>query len=168
MQHTPRTPAPTPRWSLILYGLTLGLLLVALQLAHYRWIILEQAQEWYFGLIALLFTVVGIWAGHRWRQKRDAAAPANEPPPAGGETLADAALEQALQRLGLTSREYEVLQLIAGGLSNQEIASRLFVSLNTVKTHTSNLFAKLDVQRRTQAVQKAQALGLLPAARPKV
>ena len=62
---------------------------------------------------------------------------------------------------GLTPRELEVLQLIAQGLSNQEIADRLFLSLNTVKTHTSNVFSKLDVQRRTQAIQKAKELGLL-------
>lgn len=169
MLNTPRTTASTARWAFVLYGLALGLLLAALQVARYRWLLLEQAQEWYVGLIALLFTVVGIWAGHRWRSGR--SNPAQTPvalAPTKVETLSGAHLEQALQGLGLTGREYEVLQLIAGGLSNQEIAGRLFVSLNTVKTHTSNLFAKLEVQRRTQAVQKAQALGLLPTAHPKV
>lgn len=69
---------------------------------------------------------------------------------------------EMLQRMGITPRELEVLELVAQGLSNQEIADRLFVSLNTVKTHASNIFGKLDAQRRTQAIQKAKALGLLP------
>ncbi|MBO0799520.1 MAG: response regulator transcription factor, partial [Blastocatellia bacterium] len=70
--------------------------------------------------------------------------------------------EQELQRLGISKREYEVLELMAQGLSNQEIADKLFVSLNTVKTHSSNLFMKLDARRRTQAIHRAKELGLLP------
>lgn len=69
--------------------------------------------------------------------------------------------ETELQRLGISKREHEVLELIAKGLSNQEIADKLFVSLNTIKTHTSNLFLKLEVSRRTQAIQKAKELRLI-------
>ncbi len=145
-------------WSILLYGLAMGLLLVVLQTARYRFLILDHAQELYFGLIALLFTVLGIWAG---RQRTAHLAAPVEP-------LSGQALEQALDKLGITPREYEVLQLIAQGLSNQEIAGRLFVSLNTIKTHTSNLFSKLNAQRRTQAVQKARAIGLLTGTHPKV
>jgi ATP/maltotriose-dependent transcriptional regulator MalT len=70
--------------------------------------------------------------------------------------------EKELNAAGLSKRELEVLQLMAEGLSNQEIASRLFVSLNTIKTHSSNLFGKLDVKRRTQAIEKAKRTGLIP------
>ncbi|MCB0532117.1 MAG: response regulator transcription factor [Lewinellaceae bacterium] len=145
-------------WTILLYGLGMGLLLVVLQTARYRFLILDHAQELYFGLIALLFTGLGIWAG---RQLTARLAKPTKP-------LSGDALEQTLAKLGITPREYEVLQLIAQGLSNQEIAGRMFVSLNTIKTHTSNLFSKLDAQRRTQAVQKAQAIGLLSGTHPKV
>jgi len=87
--------------------------------------------------------------------------------PAPLQPLDEAALARTLAQCRITQREYEVLQLIARGLSNQEIAAYLFVSLNTVKTHTSNLFSKLDAQRRTQAVERARALGLIAPAHPK-
>lgn len=138
--------------SVALYGIALGLLLTAFQFMRYRMIVLNHAQEFYLGLIALLFMIVGIWAGRRLTGKSDPPAP---PTPA-----ADASPE--LEKLGITPREYEVLQLMAQGLSNQEIAGRLFVSLNTVKTHISNVFSKLDAQRRTQAIQRAKEIGLLP------
>ncbi len=150
-------------WTIVWYGLALGLLLAALQLAQYRLLVLDHALELYVALIAVLFTVVGVWAGQRLTRKKKTTFPP-EPSP----VLQGADLEKALEKLGITPREYEVLQLIAQGLSNQEIAGRMFVSLNTVKTHTSNLFSKLDAQRRTQAVQKAQSLGLLAPAHPKV
>lgn len=158
-------PARFSWLSLVWYGLALGLLLAALQAAQYKLIVQDHARELYTGLIALLFTAVGIWAGRRLTAQR---RPAQQPLPSAAPQLSGPALEQALEKLNITPREYEVLQYIAEGLSNQEIAGRLFVSLNTVKTHTSNLFSKLDAQRRTQAVQKAQALGLLRGAHPKV
>jgi ATP/maltotriose-dependent transcriptional regulator MalT len=68
----------------------------------------------------------------------------------------------SVERLGLTPRELEILGLIAEGLSTREIAERLYVSENTVKTHASRLFAKLGARRRTQAVQLAKEAGLLP------
>ena len=143
------------KWATILfYGLALGLLLAALQFFQYRLVVLEHAVEWYVGLVALMFTGVGIWAGRKWTRNKTV-----------GEPLAVVApfrpKEEVLEKLGITPREMEVLELIALGLSNQEIANRLFVSLNTVKTHTSNVFSKLDAQRRTQAIQKAKMLGLL-------
>ena len=163
MANESETPARTGCRAILWYGLALGVLLAALQAARYRLMVLDHAQELYAGLIALLFTVLGIWAGHRLTsgRKKEVITPVSAP-------LSGSALEQALERLNITPREYEVLQFIAGGLSNQEIAGRLFLSLNTVKTHIANLFSKLDVQRRTQAVQKAQALGLLSGAHPKV
>lgn len=163
MANEPVTRPRFRRWPIVWYGLALGVLLAALQAARYRLMVLDNAQELYIGLIALLFTVLGIWAGHRLTagRKKEVITPVPTP-------LSGPALEQALEKLNITPREYEVLQYIAEGLSNQEIAARLFVSLNTVKTHIANLFSKLDVQRRTQAVQKAQALGLLGKAHPKV
>jgi DNA-binding NarL/FixJ family response regulator len=150
------------RWSILLYGAALGLLLAALQFFQYRLLILDHARELYTVLIAALFAAVGIWAGRRWRQ----GAPAPEQKPAAGAALPSAAALPVLpadmaEKLGLTPREHEVLQLIAQGYSNQEIAERLYVSLNTVKTHVSNLLAKLESERRTQAVRKARALGLV-------
>lgn len=150
-------------WSIVTYGLALGILLAALQAARYRLMILDHAQEMYFGLIAVLFTVLGIWAGRRFSASRKRMQEQIAPT-----ELSGPALEKTLEKLNITPREYEVLQFIAQGLSNREIAERLFVSLNTIKTHTSNLFAKLDAQRRTQAVQNARQLGLLAGTHPKV
>ncbi len=97
------------------------------------------------------FTGLGIWIGLRLTRKKFVFV--------GVDFALDA---EALQRLDITKREYEVLELIAQGLSNKEIADKLFVSLNTIKTHSSNLFLKLEVSRRTQAVQKAKNLRLIP------
>lgn len=139
--------------NIVLYGLSLGLLLTALQFSRYRLLTLGDAEEWYIGLIAALFAVLGIWAGRKWTSKKN-PVPAPIKPDFRPKT-------EVLAQLGITSRELEVLEQIAQGLSNQEIAEKLFVSLNTVKTHTSNVFSKLGVQRRTQAIQQAKALGLL-------
>lgn len=148
---------------ILLYGLVLGLLLLALTYFQYRLLFIRHTESVYTGLVALLCCGVGIWAGRVLTQRyREHTA---EQPPAPHPTLPlDAPLPERLQQLGITPREHEVLQLMAQGLSNQQIADHLFVSLNTVKTHSSNLFAKLDAQRRTQAIQKALALGLLGVA----
>ena len=138
-------------WDILVYGLSLGLLLAALQAFQYKWIILKNAVEWYAGLIALLFTAVGIWAGIKLTGKKQAPATPHPPP----------SPEAAMLKLGITPRELEVLQLMEKGHSNQEIADRLFVSLNTVKTHISNVLSKLQAERRTQAIQRAKSLGLL-------
>lgn len=147
------------KWtSLLLYGLVLGLSLAALQFVQYKMIVLEHAGQWYIGIVALLFAALGIWAGNKLTRHKKTA-------PGAGPAERDAPLqapEEILEKLGITPREFEVLELVAQGLSNQEIADRLFVSLNTVKTHASNVFGKLDAQRRTQAIRKAKTLGLLP------
>ena len=105
------------------------------------------------GLLAVLFVVLGIWVGGKLTRRKTVAPTISSP-----EFQPKAAV---LEKLGITPRELEVLIQIAQGLSNQEIAAKLFVSLNTVKTHTSNEFSKLGVQRRTQAIQRARDLGLL-------
>ena len=143
--------------SILLYAVSLALLTVALRLLEYRLLIVDHARELYIGVIALLFTGVGVWVGQMLRNR------VRHAPLIGAESLAAfSANPDALRRTGITARELEVLQLVALGLSTQEIADKLFVSVNTVKTHTASLFQKLDARRRTQAVQKAAAAGLLP------
>ena len=141
---------------IILYSISLALLLLFMQYFHYRLVLIRHTESVYTGVVALVCCAAGIWAGNqiagKWNRKQPAVVPEKEQP---------APDEKALAALNITPREYEVLQLIAEGLSNQEIAERLFLSLNTVKTHTSNVFSKLDVQRRTQAIQKAKEMGIL-------
>ena len=139
------------RKTILLYGIALAALTGILKFIEYRFLVRDLSLEFYLGTAAVLFTGLGVWVGLRLtRRKVIIANP-------------DFRLkEPELQRLGISKREYEVLELIAQGLSNQEIAERLFVSLSTVKTHSSNLFMKLDARRRTQAIHRAKELGLLP------
>ena len=138
--------------NLLLYGISLGLLLAALQFSQYRVLRLGHDEKWHTGLVAALFAAVGIWAGLKLSQKKTPAPPT---------TVVFQPKAETLDQLGITPRELAVLEQMAQGLSNQEIADQLFVSLNTIKTHSSNLFSKLGVQRRTQAIQKAKDLGLI-------
>jgi NarL family two-component system response regulator LiaR len=132
----------------------LAVLIFFLKYIEYRFFVRALSLEFYLGLVAVLFTIVGIWVGLKLTRKKTIVMAA-----LAGEFLVN---EEKIKQLGISKREYEVLQLIASGLSNQEIADKLFVSLNTVKTHSSNLFLKLDVKRRTQAIQKAKNLQLIP------
>ena len=143
--------------SILLYAVSLALLTVALRVLEYKLLMVDHARELYIGAIAVLFTGVGVWVGGRVRNRvRHALL-------IGPESLtAFAPHPDALRRTGITARELEVLQLVALGLSTREIADKLFVSISTVKTHTSSIFQKLDARRRTQAVQMAKAAGLLP------
>jgi NarL family two-component system response regulator LiaR len=139
--------------TIFFYGTTLAVLIFFLKYIEYRFFVRALSLEFYLGLIAVLFTIVGIWVGLKLTRRKTiiVAAPAGKLP----------VDEEKIKQLGISKREYEVLELIASGLSNQEIADKLFVSLNTVKTHSSNLFLKLDVKRRTQAIQKAKDLRLI-------
>ena len=125
---------------------------------------LEHAVEIYGALVALLFSALGIWLGLRITRPKqvevvETVVVKEVVVPAPAEPFApDGA---ALVRLGITPREHEILQLIASGLSNREIAERLFVSENTVKTHASRLLDKLSARRRTEAVQRAKEAGLI-------
>ncbi|MDQ3111259.1 MAG: response regulator transcription factor [Bacteroidota bacterium] len=149
---------------ILLYGLCLAALTGLLKWLEYRFLITTHAFEIYAGLIALFFTVLGIWAGSKLIKPKqvkevvfvEKLVTVNVPQPVFSEPDL-----QEIEKRGISNRELEVLQLIANGLSNQEIADKLFVSLNTVKTHTSNLFIKLDVSRRTQAIQKAKSLRII-------
>lgn len=137
--------------TILLYGLSLAALVAILKFVEYRLFVRDLSMEFYVGVVAVLFTALGVWVGLRLTRKKVIVLPA------------DFTLDQgALDRLALSKREFEVLVLISSGLSNQEIADKLFVSVNTIKTHSSNLFQKLDVSRRTQAIQKAKELRIIP------
>lgn len=139
------------------YGSVGGAFLALLQFVEYRYLVVEHSFEIYGGLVALLFVTLGLWLGnkltnHRERVAVEIAIPVAQP-------FAPNTAER--ERLGLTRRELEILELMAAGLSNREISERLFVSENTVKTHSSRLFEKLGAKRRTQAVQIGQQRGLI-------
>ena len=129
-----------------------------LKLIEYRFLVIERSLEIYGGLVALLFASVGIWLGLKFTKTKETVVVKEVPVPTR-EFVRDA---ERLQQLGITAREFEILELIAGGMSNREIAEKLFVSENTVKTHSSRLFDKLSAKRRTQAVQIAKELSLIP------
>jgi two-component system, NarL family, response regulator LiaR len=146
------------RKHILLYGLLCGVLIVVLRLIEYRWLVLSHSVEIYGALVAAIFAIVGIWLGRRLsRPAREVVHEvATEPSLVVGRDPERAAA------LGITPRELEILERIAEGLSNREIADRLFVSENTVKTHSSRLFDKLGARRRTQVVQRAREEGLIP------
>jgi NarL family two-component system response regulator LiaR len=147
--------------AILAYGISLALLLLLLKWLELRFIIFDHALEVYIGAIAIIFTALGIWLAIKFTKPRIERVIVEKEVYVNN-TNGFTVNENVLRELGLSKRELEVLQLLAEGLSNNEIASRLFVSLNTVKTHTSRLFEKLDVKRRTQAVEKAKRLSLIP------
>jgi len=144
---------------ILIYGLVGGLLIVLLRAVEYRFLVIEHSVEIYGGLVAMLFAGLGIWLALKLTRNKEKIV-IKEVPIAAPERFT---LNQPrLQELGITPRELEILELIARGLSNREIAEQLFVSENTVKTHSSRLFDKLSARRRTQAVQLGKEFGLIP------
>lgn len=149
---------------LILGGVS-GLLIAAMRIAEYRFLVIDHSIEIYGAIVAAAFAAVGIWLGQYLTRPRVVVrevaveVPVEVRVPIGDPFVLDTA---RVEQLGITPRELEVLQLIAEGLSTRQIADRLSVSDNTVKTHCSRLFDKLGVNRRTQAVQTGKQLGLLP------
>ena len=159
----------------LIFGLVGGTLIATLQYTEYRFVIIEHSVELYGALVAILFAAFGIWLGLRITHSRgrsretiretvvvrEVLVPAKAP--AGASALEPFAPNTARQQtLGITARELEILTLVARGFSNREIATQLFVSENTVKTHCARAFDKLGAARRTQAVQRGKELGLLP------
>ncbi len=147
------------RKHVLLYGLLAGVLIVALRLIEYRWLVLTHSMEIYGGVIAALFATLGLWLGFRFRRKVEVIREVPVLVPAPADFVRD---DAKVASLGLTPRELEILGLIALGLSNREIAERVFVSENTVKTQSSRVFDKLGARRRTQAVQRGKELRLIP------
>jgi NarL family two-component system response regulator LiaR len=144
----------------VILGLVGGVLIAVLRWSEYQFLVIEHSFEIYGALVAMIFAAFGIWLGIKLTKPRETiilrevlVSPAPAP-----FTLN----QPQLDALGITPRELEILSLIAQGLSNREIAERLFVSENTVKTHCSRAFDKLGARRRTQAVQLGKQLGILP------
>jgi DNA-binding CsgD family transcriptional regulator len=170
----------------LIFGLVGGLLIATLQYTEYRFVIIEHSVELYGALVAILFAAFGIWLGLRITRGRETIretvvvkevlVPAEAPPERSGTESKDPPFGSGplgkhipftpntaqQQSLCITARELEILTLVARGFSNREIATQLFVSENTVKTHCARAFDKLGAARRTQAVQRGKELGLLP------
>jgi ATP/maltotriose-dependent transcriptional regulator MalT len=147
-------------WKLVLlYGVVGGALIAVLKSIEYRWLVVEHSIEIYGGLVAALFAAVGIWLGRKLTREKKTVVVREVLVPAPAQFIRD---QGKLESLGITPRELEILELIAQGLSNKEIAERVFVSENTVKTHSSRVFDKLGARRRTQAVQLGKELRLIP------
>jgi DNA-binding CsgD family transcriptional regulator len=144
---------------ILLYGLCGGALITILKLTEYRFLVLEHSVEIYGGLVAVLFSGLGIWLGLTLTRRKAKVLTRQAATPDAALFTAD---EKRLSELEITPRELEILGLIAAGLSNREIAGRLFVSENTVKTHSRRLFDKLGARRRTQAVQLGKEARLIP------
>lgn len=151
---------------IILYGFSMAVLLFLLKWLEYRFILINHSFEIYIGIIAIVFMALGIWLALKLAKPKIKTVIIEKEIVIEKEVIVNTTdftfNEKELEKLGISQRELEVLQLMAQGLSNNEIAEKLFVSLNTVKTHSSKLFEKLDVKRRTQAIEKAKRLNLIP------
>jgi DNA-binding CsgD family transcriptional regulator len=146
---------------IFLYGIIGGILVAALKWSEYRFLVIDHSIEIYSGLIAATFATVGIWLGLKLTRKQETIV-VKEVPVTVPMTEPFCPNEAKREELAITPRELETLELIAQGMSNREIAEKLFVSENTVKTHSSRVFDKLGARRRTQAVQLGKEFGLLP------
>lgn len=143
----------------LIYGLIGGVLIAVLKLTEYRFLVIDHSIEIYGGLTAAIFALLGIWLGLRITKRQERIIVKEVVVPEGKPFVTN---ESKRENLGITRRELEILELIAQGMSNREIAERLFVSENTVKTHSSRVLDKLGARRRTQAVQIGKEFGLLP------
>ena len=144
---------------IILYGIALALLLFLVKWLELSFIIINYSFEIYAGSIAVIFTALGIWLALKLTKPKVTTVIVEKQVFNTNDFKLNEAL---LSSLRISSRELEVLQLMAQGLSNKQIADSLFVSLNTIKTHVTNLFIKMEVERRTQAIEKAKRLSLIP------
>lgn len=150
----------TKNKSAIVYGIAMAFILVVLKWLEFKLVIVDRTFEIYAGVIAVFFTALGIWLALKLSGPKIETIIIEKKVfvTSGPAFLVN---EQEAVKLNISKRELEVLQLMAEGLSNQEISDRLFVSLNTIKTHASKLFEKMEVKRRTQAVEKAKRLNLI-------
>jgi DNA-binding CsgD family transcriptional regulator len=149
---------------LLIYGVTGGVLIALLKVIEFQYFVRAYPAEVYGGIVAVIFTALGLYAGKKHSRPRILVKEVPVEVRVEVPVARDAGFtvnEAKLKELAITPREYEILLLIAEGLSNREIGQRLFVSENTVKSHSSRLFEKMDVSRRGQAVQKGRELGLI-------
>lgn len=144
---------------ILVFGFVGGAVTLLLKSIEYRYLILEHSFQVYGGIVAVIFVVLGIWFGVTLTKKPETIVIKEVSAPVTSAFTRNVA---GMQAAGLTPRELQILELIAGGLSNREIAERIFVSENTVKTHSKRLFEKLNARRRTQAVAAGKELGILP------
>jgi NarL family two-component system response regulator LiaR len=150
----------------IMYAVGLAFLLFLLKWLELRFIIFDHSFEIYIGVIAFMFTGLGIWLALKLSKPKIETVVVEKEvyidrhiAPAAREFVMNAALAGELD---LSKRELEILGLLSQGHSNQEIAALLFISISTVKTHNQNIFEKLNVKRRIQAVEMAKKLNLIP------
>ncbi len=141
------------------YGLLGGVLIAALKFVEYRFLVLEHSLEIYGGIVAALFAALGIWLGLKLTRPQTTVVLQEVFLPLPETFARD---EAKVAELGITRRELDILEAMAAGYSNREMAERLGVSENTVKTHAARVFDKLSAQRRTQAVQRAKEARLIP------
>ena len=145
---------------IILYGLILAILVFVLKWLQWKFVILDNSIDIYVGLIAIFFTILGIWISTQLvKSKVETVIIEKEVIINSEEEFT--INEKELKKLNLSTREYQVLQLLTQGQSNAEIAQNLFLSISTVKTHISNLFVKMDVKSRTQAIEKSKRLKII-------
>ncbi len=146
---------------ILIYGVTMAAILFLLKWLEMRLIIIDHAFEIYAVSIAVLFTSLGIWIAIKLARPKIKTIFVERIVPVKNDGPFVLNVEE-LSRLGISKRELEVLQLMSEGFSNNEIADKLFLSVNTIKTHSSRLFEKLEVSRRTQAIEKARRLLIIP------
>ena len=135
--------------TLLIFGSLIAALLILFQIGQYGIMRGSIKIELIISVIAVVFFFIGLYINRQYKNKVGSDIQMAEPD------------LNKLEELEITNREYEVLKLVAEGLSNKEIGDRLFLSESTIKTHVSNLLVKLDARRRTQAIQKAKAQGIL-------
>lgn len=143
----------------LVFGVLGGLLMMGLKAIEYHYLVMQYPVEIFGTMVAAVFVTLGVWLGFTITKKPETVVVkefVGEPPAQFRRN------DSAVERVGLTPRELQVLELIAAGLSNKEISERIHLSENTIKTHLSRVFEKLGARRRTQAVQAAKELGILP------
>lgn len=145
---------------IIKYAISMAALLVLLQWLELKFLIISYQFEIYIGIISILSLLLGIWVSNKIIKPQSETIIIEKEVRVSTENFVLNEIE--LKQRSISKRELEVLTLMAKGMSNKEIADQLFVSLNTIKTHSANLFEKLDAKRRTQAIETAKQLQLLP------
>lgn len=146
----------------LIYGVVLALLLLGLKMLQFKYILYDHSKEVYTGIIAIAFTIFGIWLAKNLFIKPSKEIVIKEVMVENVNLTANTEINtERIAELGISPREMEILKMVGEGMSNQEIAGQLYISLSTVKTHVSNLFSKLNVKRRTQAIETARSLKIL-------